>query len=294
MSAVLTPLRRRRVVALLSCVLCSLLLCAVAGKATGGWALGDEELAGPCALAHESLWKLELEAFKERYRDSAPFLYTSLPDNQPFTRGAARDALLASLGGREVWAEGVALPLKEYLAGSGGGARVARTATLRAILASGEHKLGKKGWARFLRRYSHNGRFFMVSKGDALNATVLVSRADATSNFARSPHSRWLETVHGRVRAALLPPGSPTPTPPPAGGAAWLDSLPQKGLLDCTFGPGTALYVPPGWWAAELAVDEGLAVMASVEYTDVVAEFDPSSLIGQMEQAGGASSHDEL
>jgi hypothetical protein len=89
----------------------------------------------------------------------------------------------------------------------------------------------------------------------------------------------YSETLIGRKRWLLYAPDQRPPFDPDESSLAWLarwregaaDIAAHGAPLDCTIGPGEALYFPSRWWHATLNIDESVFVSSFVSYATAAA-----------------------
>lgn len=93
----------------------------------------------------------------------------------------------------------------------------------------------------------------------------------------------YSETLVGRKRWLLYPPDRRPPFDPDESSLTWVvrwrDGAPDIAAhgapLDCTIGPGEALYFPSRWWHATLNIDEAVFVSSFVSYNTARAGVAP-------------------
>lgn len=269
---------------LLTCALAALLLvCCSAGaqpdetNATHslGWLRGDGSLAGSrCSVPRAAT--LTAAAFTAHYRHDSPVVVRVAAQSDTFLAQLSRSALLSTHGDAELLLSSAETAsydkrrakLRDYIAGFPVSAPKQRDASAEPppFVLFGDNVDTFAGLTASYKQPPLAGAFGRV----ALSFGV----APPGSGVPFHTHGpTWAEALVGRKRWLLYPPEE---RPPFDGGASTLSWLRrwQGGdraiaahgpPLDCTLGPGEALYLPSGWWHATLNVDEAVFLSSFVD-----------------------------
>ncbi|KAJ8908961.1 hypothetical protein NDN08_005661 [Rhodosorus marinus] len=243
-----------------------------------GWKVSKGSGGGDCNVKKVDIKDLSLERFKDEFESSAPVIVTGLGDgrNVKFREASAKDAMLERYGKREI-------TLSTANTQSYKKRKVRLEEYILEVVEEDQSQVEASGtdtwywfgnndhdeWAEFFSAY------VLPPFADESKSALSFGIGAKNSGVPFHVHGRvFAETIVGRKRWLLLPPGRRPKFDGEKSTASWLTTNLRnnvkhtellRNVLDCTVSQSEVIYIPADWWHATLNLDQTVFISAFID-----------------------------